>query len=214
MIRGTRMMIGDEAQRFSRMTNNFKELLWGKGFQEIILPSIWETETFTKKAGEEVVNQMYTFKDKGDRDICLIPEVTALVQQLYNEQFKAMKKPIRLFYSSRCYRYERPQAGRYREFWQFGIEVLNPGRGNEYLDECKDLAREMLISAGLTDADIEIDGNAVRGLNYYIGNGFEIKVPALGAQKQVVGGGTYAEGIGFAIGVDRLMLALSQKEEK
>ena len=173
-----------------------------QGYEEIILPSIWEQETFIEKAGDEIINQMWTFKDKGNRDVCLIPEVTALVQKLYNESWeKSRPKPIRVFYVNRCYRYDRPQLGRYREFTQFGIEYLG-GDGKEevikLLADCLDLFK----------LDYKLVPLVKRGLSYYLEDGFEVECEKLGAQKQIAGGGRYKEGIGWAIGIDRLMLAL------
>jgi histidyl-tRNA synthetase len=162
---------------------------------------LWEQKTFVDKAGEEILGQMYTFKDKGDRDICLIPEATALIQQLYNEGWdKSMKKPIRVFYVQRCYRYERPQAGRYREFTQIGVERLGGGDGK---DEVVQLLKKCLA---LFPVEYKLNDSVKRGLSYYVEDGFEAEVEKLGAQKQIAGGGRYKEGIGWAIGLDRLML--------
>lgn len=144
---------------------------------------------------------MYTFKDKGDRDVCLVPEGTALIQQMFNENWnKCMKKPIRLFYVQRCYRYERPQAGRYREFTQFGLERLGGDDGRE---EVISLLKKCL---GLFPVEYRFNDAVKRGLSYYVEDGFEVEVDSLGAQKQIAGGGRYKEGIGWAIGLDRLML--------
>jgi histidyl-tRNA synthetase len=144
---------------------------------------------------------MYAFKDKGDRDICLIPEATAVIQNLYNTQWKpSIKKPIRVFYVQRCYRYERPQAGRYREFTQIGIERLGSPDGKE---EVIDLLKKCL---DLFPIEYKLNENVKRGLNYYVEDGFEAEVETLGAQKQIAGGGRYKEGIGWAIGLDRLLL--------
>lgn len=149
---------------------------------------------------------MYSFKDKGSRDICLIPEATAIVQELYRELWeKAAPKPVRLFYVARCYRYERPQAGRYREFTQFGVEILG-GKPPADREETESVLRDCLAAVGLTG--FEFTGTCKRGLDYYVEDGFEVSAPWLGAQKQVLGGGRYATGIGFAIGVDRLVLAI------
>lgn len=155
---------------------------------------------YADKAGPEILEQMYTFKDKGDRDLCLRPEGTATCQLLARKFFKGQQKKI--WYVERCWRYDQPQAGRYREFTQFGVEYLNPTK--DFRAELIDMAKEMVE---LATKDYEVNDAASRGLAYYVGAGFEIAVPSLGAQKQVVGGGTYAEGIGFAIGMDRLMLA-------
>lgn len=168
--------------------------------QELIVPSLAEQATFVQKAGPEVLGQMYCFKDKGDRDLCLIPEVTGVVQELWNDGF--FKGPTRLFYVSRCYRYERPQKGRYREFTQMGVEFL----GGSDQEACIDLLRRCLDAVGLKG--YALNDSVTRGLAYYTEEGFEVECSWLGAQKQVAGGGQYKEGIGWAIGLDRLLLAL------
>jgi histidyl-tRNA synthetase len=106
---------------------------------------------------------------------------------------------------ARCYRYERPQRGRYREFTQVGVELLG---GSQPADkqEVQGLLRQILDRLGTR---YELDAEVKRGLGYYTEDGFEARCPALGAQKQLAGGGRYAEGVGWAIGLDRLLLALS-----
>jgi histidyl-tRNA synthetase len=143
---------------------------------------------------------MYTFPDKKDRQLCLRPEGTATCQILAETVLK-MERDVKLWYLATCWRYERPQAGRYREFLQFGVEILNP-RG-DVRDELVELATNMVKM--FTD-QFEVNNAAKRGLAYYVEDGFEISCPALGAQKQVCGGGSYKQGCGFAFGVDRLML--------
>jgi histidyl-tRNA synthetase len=210
MIRGTRYLIGKQADAYNLIIDKTKSLLKANGFGEIILPSIWEQETFVKKAGQEILGQMYTFKDKGDRDICLIPEVTALVQELYNESWKKnMPKPIRIFYVQKCYRYERPQEGRYREFTQLGVEIL----GGKSPDDREEAIKFLKFSISQLGVPYEFKDSVKRGLDYYVEDGFEVEIPTLGAQKQVAGGGRYAEGIGWAIGVDRLMIPILKKGE-
>jgi histidyl-tRNA synthetase len=155
---------------------------------------------YENKAGTEVLAQMYVFPDKKGRQLCLRPEGTATCQLLARSQF-LQQKDVRLWYEARCWRYERPQAGRYREFTQFGVEILNPTR--DYDQYLAALGVEMVRM--FTD-NIALSENVQRGLAYYVSGGFEVSCLALGAQKQVLGGGRYDEGVGFAIGVDRLML--------
>lgn len=143
---------------------------------------------------------MYTFPDKKGRELCLRPEGTATCQLMADSMWK-MNRDVRIWYATTCWRYERPQAGRYREFTQFGVEILNP-RG-EVRDSLVELAESMVKK--FTDR-YEISKSVKRGLAYYTEDGFEISCPALGAQKQVCGGGSYKQGCGFAFGVDRLML--------
>jgi histidyl-tRNA synthetase len=176
------------------------------GFSEIILPVLWETDTWIQRSGSEIQNQLWNFKDKGDREVTLIPEATAMIQQMYEQNWKkSLPKPIKLFYVTRCYRYERPQEGRYREFTQFGVEILGP---NDYEQETKNLLTLCLDSANV---QYEFDENIKRGLSYYSRDGFEARCDILGAQKQIAGGGTYPQGCGWAIGVDRLLLALEKQ---
>lgn len=182
------------------------------GFNEVIVPSIWGEETFQTKAGPQLSQQMYSFKDKGDRNICLIPEVTGLLQEIWNEEwYNKVKKPYKIFYIQRCYRYDRPQKGRYREFTQAGIEIFG-GKDTTALD----LEAQQLLKNCLDQFNIEYNFNPIvtRGLNYYIESGFEAEVENLGAQKQIAGGGRYKEGVGWAIGVDRLMLSIIEKFNK
>jgi len=147
---------------------------------------------------------MYAFKDKGDRDICLLPEATAVIQKMFNEEWNLMmKKPVKVFYVQKCYRYERPQAGRYREFTQFGVERLGGNREEGKVEVFK-LLKGCL---DLFPIDYKFNESVKRGLNYYIEDGFEVEVESLGAQKQIAGGGGYKEGIGWAIGLDRMLMS-------
>jgi histidyl-tRNA synthetase len=199
-------MTGAEAQRHTRVVTAIRETLERSGFEEVILPSLWEQETFIEKAGPEIVGQMWSFNDKGGRAVCLIPECTALVQQMWRQEWsKTVKRPYRIFYIQRCYRYERPQAGRYREFTQAGVEILG-GQAPEDATIAEASLMECLNALGVT---YSYNRAVKRGLNYYVEDGFEAEVRYLGAQKQVAGGGRYAEGIGWAIGVDRVSLALT-----
>jgi len=146
---------------------------------------------------------MWAFQDKGGRDVCLIPEATGLIQELWRDKWKGMGKPMKIFYVQRCYRYERPQAGRYREFTQFGVEYLG-GNAQDDRQEVVELLRRCMEATGVNWTLVDA---VKRGLSYYVEDGFEAVCDQLGAQKQVAGGGRYAEGIGWAIGLDRLLLA-------
>lgn len=198
--RGTRVILDDTKIR-RKTLNKLIEIVDREKFDELIMPSLEMSEIYTNKAGVEILSQMYVFSDKKNRSLCLRPEGTATVQLLANTYFKN-KKDVKLWYFEKCYRYERPQKGRYREFWQFGVEILNPSQ--DYSSYLINLAKEMIQTCTL---DYETDSSVKRGLAYYTAEGFEIKVPKLGAQKQVCGGGAYKEGIGFAIGFDRLLLS-------
>lgn len=199
--KGTRIVFGETARNKRRLLNQMIEIMESYGYQEMMIPVIQLTETFASKVGEENNNMMYTFTDRGNRDICLAPEYTAVVQQLSNETFK-MTKNVKLFYIGECFRGEKPQAGRYRQFTQFGVEIINPTK--DMTEELLEIATKLIELA--TD-NYEVNLDATRGLDYYTGGkGFEIACPELGAQKQICGGGSYEGGVGFALGIDRLIL--------
>lgn len=199
--RGVRIISGQEAKDRRVLLNQLIEIAESAEFEEIILPSIEPSKVYIDKAGEEVRKQMYTFDDKKGRELCLRPEATATIQLLADKHLK-QKKDVKVWYFERCWRYEKPQRGRYREFFQFGVEVINPTSEN-VADELIAMAEEMMR---LKTDKFEVNRSVKRGLDYYVEDGFEISVDELGAQKQVLGGGAYKQGIGFGLGFDRLML--------
>lgn len=199
--RGVRILAGDEVRERRRLLNALIGIAEANGFNEIMLPSLEPANIYVNKAGPEVLSQMYVFPDKKGRSLCLRPEATATVQLLADKHFK-QKKNLKLWYFERCWRYEKPQEGRYREFFQFGVEVINPDNP-ACRAELLAMAEQMVA---LKTGAYEVASSVKRGLDYYTEAGFEISVPALGAQKQVVGGGSYQQGIGFGLGFDRLML--------
>lgn len=176
------------------------------GAEEVIVPALWSQDTFVRKTGgSEIMDQMWTFPDKKGRRCCLIPEATALFQERCTTLLGRARER-QLFYVARCYRYERPQAGRYREFSQLGFEYLSPDP-QQAARRSQEVASGFLDSLGLR---YETDSAAKRGLSYYLGGrGFEMRCAGLGAQQQVAGGGAYCEGAGFGIGAERLLLALT-----
>ena len=199
--RGTRIIEGDQAKERRLILNQLIAIAETYHFDEIILPSVEPADIYTDKAGKEILNQMYVFNDKKQRKLCLRPEATATVQLIANHFWQG-KKEKRIWYFEKCWRYERPQKGRYREFYQFGLEIINPQ--DKFAKELLiDIATEMIK---LKASDGVVNYSVKRGLDYYVEEGFEISCGQLGAQKQVCGGGAYKQGIGFALGFDRLML--------
>lgn len=196
--RGMRVTCGPERRQ---LINSLGEMCESYGFEEIVLPTIEHHSVYQDKLGTEATTQMWEFSDRKGRPCVLRPEGTATCQALARSAYKD-ESTILIWYEARCFRYERPQAGRYREFTQFGVEVLNPK--SDWSSMLINLATEMVRSTGV---EYELHNGVKRGLGYYTADGFEVVVPSLGAQQQVVGGGPYAEGIGFAVGIDRLLLA-------
>jgi len=177
------------------------------GYEELIVPALWEQQTFIDKAGPEIVGEMYAFPDRKGRPVCLVPEITGLLQEQWRQSWsKIAVRPTRVFYIARCYRYERPQDLRFREFTQVGVELLG-GTAPDDRREVEDLLVTVLDATGVS---YELDRQVRRGLAYYTEDGFEARCDRLGAQKQIAGGGRYAEGVGWAIGLDRLLGALER----
>lgn len=194
--KGTRILLGNEKQEYLQSCREYLKLL---GFVEIQIPIIQHQSLFENKVGEENNNMMYTFQDRGARELCLAPEYTAVVQQLASTHFKH-DKDVKLFYVAECFRGEKPQAGRYRQFTQLGVEILNPTVDYNLINISKGLLAHFDISKFKVSTDV------TRGLDYYKeGKGFEISCEELGSSKQVCGGGDYEGGTGFAIGVDRVI---------
>jgi len=196
--KGTRILLGNKKRE---MIQRMVALLIGDGFTEISVPIIQHQGTFSGKVGEENNNLMYNFKDRGDRGLCLAPEYTAVIQKLAGTYFKDQKN-VKLFYVQECFRGEKPQAGRYRQFTQLGVEILNP---TDLYDAIHVAAMRLLDTSFQLDL-FKINYEVTRGLDYYKeGKGFEIICDSLGSSKQVCGGGQYDGGIGFALGIDRLL---------
>lgn len=207
--KGTRILLGNNKRN---LVNSMINFIKAAGYVEIQIPNIQYQETFASKVGEENNNMMYNFKDRGDRDICLAPEYTAIIQQLAKTIFKH-RQDVKVFYVQECFRGEKPQAGRYRQFTQFGVEIINPKYPEGALVEVESLAMNIVYNSLSRDLfngkeeeyHVVLDRDTKRGLDYYKdGLGFEISIPELGAQSQICGGGSYEGGVGFAIGIDRI----------
>ena len=163
--RGTRDFLFEEMRQRKQAESTLRKIFESYVYQEIKTPLFEELKLFTTKSGEEIVDQLYNFKDKSDRDLTLRPEITAPVARLYlNELEKTAVKPIKLYYYGSCFRYERPQKGRFRQFWQFGCELIGaktPQGEAEVIALCSDA----INSLGITTADVNLNHlGIIRGL--------------------------------------------------
>ncbi len=126
--RGTKDITPKDVYKWNYVENKFREVCALFGYEEIRTPIFEHTELFKRGVGETtdvVQKEMYTFEDKGNRSITLKPEGTAgAVRAFIENKMYADTQPTKLFYQTPCFRYERPQAGRQRQFHQFGIETL------------------------------------------------------------------------------------------
>src|SRR5216117_215527 len=94
------------------------------GFQEYDGPPLEPLELYTDKSGEEIVQQLYAFEDKGGRKVALRPEMTPTLARMVGARAQALKKPIRWFSIPQLFRYERQQRGRLREHFQLNMDII------------------------------------------------------------------------------------------
>ena len=94
------------------------------GFQEYDGPTLEPTELYQRKSGEELKTQFFRFIDQGDRDVCLRPEMTPTLARLVAARAREYKKPMKWFSISPFFRFEKPQKGRLREFYQINCDIL------------------------------------------------------------------------------------------
>jgi histidyl-tRNA synthetase len=125
------------------------------GYKEIITPVVESYELLAAKAGEEVRLRMYAFKDLSERMVALRPEFTPSVARIVATTLKNEPKPFRLFCAGSLYRYDEPQQGRYREFWQSNFELM--GSNNPEADaEILMLTNSLMKSAGLRNYTFKV----------------------------------------------------------
>jgi len=312
--RGTRDFAPAEMARRRKVEQAMRDACHRFGFGEVVTPTFEHSELFTLRSGQGIIDEMYVFKDKGDREMALRPEITASVIRFYVSDLSTMPKPLKLYYVGNCFRYENPQSGRFREFFQLGAELIgtkNPETDAEVIAlavnciraagledfvvrvghigilkslvqkevkdsklasdvlrmidkedwdalgemfDAKDIPRtlfdkitaiadvrgeiELLNNLDQSEStdylrevfsvlrlygidDAQVDLGIVRGLDYYTGMVFEIDAPRLGAEKQIMGGGSYTLSelfggepvfsTGFAIGIDRVAMAVEKE---
>ena len=158
--RGTKDILPDKVGEWNYVEAKIRELCHRYGYQEIRTPMFEHTELFHRGIGEgtDVVDkEMYTFTDRGGRSITLRPENTASAVRAYlQNKLYGQSSLTKLFYIGSMFRYDRPQAGRMREFHQFGIEAL--GEENPAVDaEVIMLALDLFRSLGLKDLELSLN---------------------------------------------------------
>jgi histidyl-tRNA synthetase len=127
-VRGMRDLLGEEALTFTFVIANARKVAQLYGFKEVFTPVVEPLELLSAKSGEEIRQRMFIFKDLGERQVALRPEFTASIARLATTALKNEPKPIRLFSVGTVYRYDEPQKGRYREFWQSNFELMGSAR--------------------------------------------------------------------------------------
>ncbi len=136
------------------------------GFEEYDGPPLESLEMYTQKSGDEIVQQLYAFRDKGDRDVALRPEMTPTLARMVAARVQALKKPIRWFSIPQLFRYERQQRGRLREHFQLNMDII--GEAGPLADaELMAASVDIMRGFGLGPKDVQLrisDRRVIRGL--------------------------------------------------
>lgn len=153
--RGTRDFGTAEMARRLALENLLESHASRHGFKRVQTPIFESLDLFTAKSGPGVIDQLYAFEDKGGRELTLRPELTAPVMRAVACEMRQEAKPLKLSYFGQCFRYEEFKTGRYREFFQYGVELI--GASGPLADaEVVALATDMLTASGLVDWEIRI----------------------------------------------------------
>lgn len=158
--KGTKDMLPEEAYKWDYVRGLFRDVCRKYGFRQIDTPVFEHTELFKRGVGDTtdiVQKEMYTFEDMGKRSITLRPEGTSPVVRSFVEHKQyAQPQPTKYFYDIACFRYEKPQSGRLRQFHQFGIEVFGaPGMMADA--EVIALASDFLGQTGIKNVELRIN---------------------------------------------------------
>ncbi len=158
--KGTKDMMPEQAYKWHYIEQKWRETCEKYGFKEIRTPMFEHTELFQRGIGDTtdvVQKEMYTFNDYGNRSITLKPEGTSpAVRAFIEHKLYAEVQPIKLYYDIPCFRYEKPQSGRLRQFHQFGVETF--GTNNMMADaEIICIGHDFLKNMGVTDLTLEIN---------------------------------------------------------
>ena len=158
--RGVRDILPNESWKWAYVLRKTAEVASGFGYDEIHLPLFEHTELFSRGIGEAtdvVEKEMYTFTDRGGRSLTLRPEATASMVRAYlQNNMQSEPQPVKLWCSGPMFRYERPQKGRYRQFWQLDFEAL--GSPSPLVDvEVIGIALALFRKLGLSNLDVVIN---------------------------------------------------------
>ena len=174
--RGTRDFTPKVMNRRLAFEQLLEECARRSGFKRIQTPVFESLDLFTAKSGPGVISQLYAFEDKGGRNLTLRPELTAPAMRMIAEEMRNDTKPLRVSYYGQCYRYEEFKKGRYREFFQYGVELIG-ATGPLAEAEVIALAINMLTDCGLEDWQIRI-GHVGILKNALSGLGLSMDTPA------------------------------------
>jgi histidyl-tRNA synthetase len=154
-VRGMRDLLAEEAETLNFVVCKARETAQLYGYKEVVTPVVEPYELLSAKSGEEIRQRMFTFKDLGDRTVALRPEFTASIARLATTALKTEPKPLRVLSVGSVYRYDEPQRGRYREFWQSNYELM--GSSNPEADaEAILITNNFMKAVGLQNYSFKI----------------------------------------------------------
>jgi histidyl-tRNA synthetase len=161
---GFRDFFPEEFSERAYIMRTWREVARRYGFFEYDGPPLEPLDLYTKKSGEEIVGQLYSFTDKGGREVSLRPEMTPTVARMVGERANALRKPVRWFSMPQLFRYERQQKGRLREHFQLNVDLF--GEAGVAADaELVAAAIDIMRAFGLTSADVRVRFSDRRVLN-------------------------------------------------
>ncbi|MEM2617232.1 MAG: histidine--tRNA ligase [Thermofilaceae archaeon] len=174
--RGTRDYLPEECRVRRKVLERLRSVFESYGYGEVVTPAFEHLELLSAKAGEEVVDQIYSFSDKAGRKLGLRFELTTPIARIVAERAD-LWKPVRFYYIQPVWRYEEPQRGRLREFWQAGVELIGlPGVMGD--SEVVAVMVNALRKAGLTKFTVHVnDRRLIEGLLQWAGLDAE-RIPA------------------------------------
>ncbi|RLJ01228.1 MAG: histidine--tRNA ligase, partial [Candidatus Aenigmatarchaeota archaeon] len=158
-VRGTRDFLPDEQRKRIWIMDRIKEVYERYGFEPLESPALETFETLSNKQSQETLEEIYSFKDRGGRLIGLRFDLTVPLARIVGSN-KSLPKPFKRYCISRAWRYERPQAGRYREFYQADADIVGV-KGMEADAECLACAVDALRSLGFKDFEIRLNNRKI-----------------------------------------------------
>ena len=166
-VRGTRDFYPEDMALRNWIFERWRRASRRAGFVEVDGPELEPLELYTEKSGPEIAEQLYWLDDKGGRRLALRPEFTPTLARMIAARQAALPEPIRWFNISRCFRYERAQKGRLREFFQWNVDLV--GIAEEIADaECISLAVDAMKELGLGPEDVQVRINDRRLLSDFL----------------------------------------------
>ncbi len=154
-VKGTRDFYPEDMAIHNWIVDGWKRASIRNGFEEYDGPIFEHLQMYQLKSGEEIVEQLFSFRDRGDRDLAIRPEITPTLARMVNQKINSLPKPIKWFSVPRLCRAERPQKGRLREFFQWNIDIIGEDSvlaDAEVIFTTVDYLREI----GLTEKDIQV----------------------------------------------------------